>query len=217
MAIDSLFFVSILIMSVVIHEVSHGHMANILGDPTARLSGRLTLNPLSHIDMVGSIIVPLFLIISGSGFLFGWAKPVPYNPFNLRDQRWGTLLVGLAGVMANFLVAILFGLLIRFSGLGPQELLASTFFRASVIIVGLNLVLGIFNLIPIPPLDGSKVFFSLLPHHLYKVQYTLERYWFLFLIAIFMLGGFFIFPAMELAFSVITGHSLVLYIAALPF
>ncbi|MDP3734967.1 MAG: site-2 protease family protein [bacterium] len=216
-AVDTIFFVVVLIMSVVVHEVAHGHAANMLGDPTARLSGRLTLNPLLHIDPMGSIIIPLLLITTNAGFLFGWAKPVPYNPYNLRNQRWGTLLVGGAGVLANFFLALVFGLLVRFSGLGPEQLLASTFFRAAIIITGLNMVLGVFNLIPVPPLDGSKVLFSLLPYHLSHIERLLEQYWYLFLIPVFLFAGFIIVPAVNAVFSLITGYSLGLYVLALPF
>jgi Zn-dependent protease len=215
--IDTIFFLVALIMSVVIHEVAHGHAANMLGDPTARLSGRLTLNPLPHIDLFGSIIVPLVLITTNAGFLFGWAKPVPYNPYNLRNQRWGTLFVGGAGVLANFFLALAFGLLVRLSGLGPEALLASTFFRAAVIIAGLNLVLGVFNLIPVPPLDGSKVLFSLLPYHLLHIEKLLEQYWYFFLIPVFLFAGFIIVPVANALFSLITGYSLGLYVLALPF
>ena len=113
---DFIFIITILIFSVVLHEVSHGYMANYLGDPTARLAGRLTLNPLKHLDMMGSIIIPAILIITGAGFIFGWAKPVPYNPYNLRKGgKWAEALVGGAGPAVNLLIALIFGLLIRFS------------------------------------------------------------------------------------------------------
>src|SRR3989344_2555865 len=114
-ATNAIFYVAILIMSVVIHEISHGFMAEYFGDNTARNAGRLTLNPLKHLDLFGSIILPAFLILSKAGFLFGWAKPVPYNPDNLSDRKWGTIAVAVAGVSANFLIAIVFGLIIRFS------------------------------------------------------------------------------------------------------
>jgi len=215
--LDTIFFVAALIMSVVIHEVAHGHAANMLGDLTARLSGRLTLNPLSHIDPMGSIIIPLLLITTNAGFLFGWAKPVPYNPYNLRNQRWGTLLVGGAGVLANFFLALVFGLLVRLSGLAPEALLVSTFFRGAIILTGLNLVLGVFNLIPVPPLDGSKVLFSFLPYRLSHVQNMLEQYWYIFLIPVFFFAGFIIVPAANAIFFLVTGYSLGLYVLALPF
>src|SRR5487761_800344 len=160
-----LFYIAILIFSVMVHEVSHGLMANALGDPTARLAGRLTFNPIAHIDIVGSIIVPLLLIIpalfGAPTVLFGWAKPVPYNPYNLSNQRWGPVLVGLAGPFANFLLALVFGLALRFFHFGNP---ASPFFATGIlfaIIVYMNLLLGIFNLVPVPPLDGSKILFAI--------------------------------------------------------
>ena len=154
MGIESLFFILILLFSVIIHEVSHGFMAYYLGDNTARDAGRLTLNPVPHIDLMGSIIVPGILLATGSTILFGWAKPVPFNPYNLRDQRWGTLYVAIAGVLAHFTLAIIFGLIIRF-GYGVIDV-GPGFFELLGNIVMLNLVLGVFNMIPVPPLDGSN-------------------------------------------------------------
>src|SRR3989344_702786 len=110
-----IFSIIVLIFSVIIHEVAHGWAANSLGDPTAKLAGRLTLNPIRHIDPVGTILIPLLLKLSGSPFLFGWAKPVPYNPYNLRNQRWGEAFVAVAGVATNLFLAILFGLLARYA------------------------------------------------------------------------------------------------------
>lgn len=148
----------ILILSVILHEVAHGYAANSLGDPTARLAGRLTLNPISHIDLFGSIILPLALALSGSPILFGYAKPVPYNPYNLKG-KWGEGFVAAAGALTNLALALIFGLFIRvFAGdLSPGF---STVLSAATY---LNLLLCLFNLIPIPPLDGSKVLTSLLP------------------------------------------------------
>lgn len=160
---EILFLLAILILSIVIHEVSHGYMANFLGDPTARLAGRLTLNPIPHIDALGSVIIPGLLLFSGSPFLFGWAKPVPYNPYNLSNQRWGEGLVAAAGPGINIIIAIIFGLLIRFRevlGFSPELV------SVAVIVVLINVVLAIVNLIPIPPIDGSKILRSLLPFHL---------------------------------------------------
>src|SRR3990167_7918192 len=111
---ELVFGIIILIFSIIIHEVMHGVVANSLGDPTARLAGRLTLNPIPHIDLFGSIIIPGLLVLTNAGILFGWAKPVPYNPYNLRGGKWGEGAVAFAGVGANFLLAIIFGLLIRF-------------------------------------------------------------------------------------------------------
>jgi len=151
---------AVLILSIIIHEVAHGYAADSLGDPTARMSGRLTLNPLPHIDILGSLLIPGLLVLSGSPILFGWAKPVPYNPYNLRNKRWGEALVAVAGSATNLLLALLFGLIVRFGvplGLGGAALsLAAT-------ICFINLFLGLFNLIPFPPLDGFTTLRGLLP------------------------------------------------------
>jgi len=169
MGADIIFLIAILVVSVILHEVSHGYAANWLGDPTAKLSGRLTLNPVSHIDPMGSIILPAILVLSGSSFLFGWAKPVPYNPYNLqRGGRWAEALVALAGPAANIVIASVFGLLIRFS------VLPSSVVSLALTIVFVNILLAIFNLIPIPPLDGSKVLPQLLPRSL-AIQYERLR------------------------------------------
>ena len=159
---ELVFGIIILIFSIIIHEVMHGVVANSLGDPTARLAGRLTLNPIPHIDLFGSIIIPGLLVLTNAGILFGWAKPVPYNPYNLRGGKWGEGAVAFAGVGANFLLAIIFGLLIRF-GTGA---LPAPFIELAAVVVIYNLMLGIFNLIPFPPLDGSKVLAALLPYHM---------------------------------------------------
>ena len=155
--INVFFQIFILVFSVMIHEISHGLMALSFGDRTAEYEGRLTLNPLKHIDLFGSIVVPLMLWISGAGFMIGWAKPVPYNPYNLRNRRVGEMMVALAGPLSNLLVAVLFGLLIRFLPLSGPLL---TIF---VFIVLVNITLSMFNLVPVPPLDGSKILFSILP------------------------------------------------------
>ncbi len=156
--------IAALILSIIIHEVSHGFMANWLGDPTARLAGRLTLNPIPHIDPIGSILVPALLALSPGGMLFGWAKPVPYNPYNLRNQRWGEALVAAAGPGVNIVIAVVFAVIIRIAvgieGISPA------FVDLASYIVYINLLLAFFNLIPIPPLDGSKVLAGLLPAHL---------------------------------------------------
>jgi Zn-dependent protease len=112
-ATDGIFYVLVLILSVIIHEYAHGYVAYKLGDNTARLSGRLTLNPLKHLDLFGSVIVPLILIISRAGFVVGWARPVPYNPDNLRNKKTGSMLVAFAGIAANLLIAIIFCIFIR--------------------------------------------------------------------------------------------------------
>lgn len=157
---DALFYFIVLIISIIVHEVAHGFAANALGDPTARLAGRLTLNPIPHIDLFGSIIVPILGVLSPGHFLFGWAKPVPYNPYNLKNQRFGEFLVAGAGVATNLFLAVLFGLSTRVLLLNGMDVAAGA--TASIALV--NLFLGLFNLIPIPPLDGYTVLQGLLPH-----------------------------------------------------
>lgn len=168
------FSILALILSVVIHEVSHGYVANMLGDPTARLQGRLTLNPIKHIDPLGSVILPVLLVVTGANILIGWAKPVPYNPYNLRDQKYGEAKVAGAGPLVNIGIAVVFGLLIRLAvsaGIATQALL-----DAAGIVVYINILLAIFNMIPIPPLDGSKVLSVLLPTHL-EMKYKQFQDW----------------------------------------
>src|SRR3989338_9716356 len=114
---DTIFYIAILIMSVVIHEVSHGFVAEKFGDHTARHAGRLTLNPIPHLDLFGSFILPFLLVISNASFVIGWAKPVPYNPENLNNRKWGTVAVASAGVLSNLLVAVIFSIIIWIAGL----------------------------------------------------------------------------------------------------
>lgn len=156
-----------LIMSIVLHEMAHGYAANALGDPTARLQGRLSANPLVHIDPLGSVIIPALLILSGPGFLFGWAKPVPYNPYNLTNQKYGEALVAAAGPAMNIAIALIFAILLRSADtLG----LNSAFVGLATYIVYINILLAMFNLIPFPPLDGSKILPVALPLNL-KLSY----------------------------------------------
>lgn len=188
-------------MSVVIHELSHGYVAELLGDPTPRLQGRLTLNPLKHLDPVGSFIVPI--ITSFAGFTFGWARPVQWNPYNVKNKRWGELLISIAGPLSNFLIAIVFGLVVRFWGV----MLSSSFIQISLYVIGINVALAVFNLIPLPPLDGSKVFFAILPRKFYYIREIMERYSiFLFLMLIFFLWRF-VEPVILIIFKIITGIS----------
>ncbi len=174
----------ILIMSVVIHEVSHGYMAYWLGDPTAKYANRLNFNPVNHLDIFGSFIVPVLLIISHSPFLFGWAKPVPYNPYNLRNQKYGPALVGLAGPLSNLILAIIAGVILR--ALMVFGVVEGIFLQILVIIIFINILLMVFNLFPIPPLDGSKLLFALIPMSEHT-KMMLEQYGFVFLLIFIVL------------------------------
>ncbi len=192
----------IILFSAIIHEYMHGWMADRLGDATAKDAGRLTLNPLAHIDLFGSIIMPLLIYFGTNGaMIFGYAKPVPYNPYNLRDQKYGSAKVALAGPLANFIIALFFGLILRFI---PLVNLSLAGFLA--IIVQINLILLVFNIIPIPPLDGSKVIAAVLPYDLQIRYLELERYG-MILILLFVFFGFsFIIPIVEFLFRIITGY-----------
>jgi Zn-dependent protease len=192
-------------MSVVIHEVSHGYTANALGDPTAKYAGRLTLNPIRHLDLFGSVILPVLTYMVG-GFIFGWAKPVPYNPYNLKNQKWGPGLVGLAGPLSNIFVAVIFGLLVRFGA--SAGLAGSAFLELAVLIVFINLILAVFNLVPIPPLDGSKVLFAFLPYSWHHVEIFLERYGLLILLIFIFFFFRAILPIVFGLFRLITGVGL---------
>ncbi|MEK7107275.1 MAG: site-2 protease family protein [Patescibacteria group bacterium] len=158
--INAVFLVAIIMFSAVIHELMHGVAANKLGDPTARLMGRLTLNPLVHLDMFGSILLPVVLTLTNSPILFGWAKPIPYNPYNLRPGRWSEAIVAGAGPASNLAIALISGAFIR-SGILPAGQIEVVF-----LIIVVNVMLFLFNLIPIPPLDGSKVLPAILPRSL---------------------------------------------------
>ena len=189
-------------MSVVIHELSHGYVAELLGDPTPRLQGRLTLNPLKHLELFGSFIVPI--ITSMAGFTFGWAKPVQWNPYNVKNKRWGELMIAIAGPVSNILIAIVFGLIIRFFA----ESLSTSFIQIASYVIAINIVLAVFNLIPLPPLDGSKVLFSILPRSMISIREVLERYSiFFFLIVIFFLWRF-VEPIIPFIFKVIVGNGM---------
>jgi Zn-dependent protease len=198
--ISAVITIAIVIFSIVLHEVSHGYAANALGDPTARLQGRLTLNPLSHLDLVGSILVPAITWFSG-GFIFGWAKPVPYNPYNLKAGRFSEALVAAAGPATNILLALIFGLLIRLGGTNIPDGL----FSVALIVVVANIALAVFNLIPAPPLDGSKILASLLPFSSAQKLRALERYGFIFVLIIILVAWRFITPVIGYLFTLLTG------------
>ncbi|MCK4636132.1 MAG: site-2 protease family protein [Candidatus Moranbacteria bacterium] len=213
------FYVLTLIFSIILHEISHGIMAMWLGDHTARLAGRLTLDPTKHIDPIGSIILPIIMVYT-TGFAFGWAKPVPYNPYALRGGKWGEVLVAFAGPFTNFFIALVAAVIGLFMPLaeeskftimrelmsrdweGLSEILAGS--PASIIfcIVGMlifwNVILGVFNLIPIPPLDGSKLLFAFVDVSL-QTRVFLERWG--ILIILFVLG----IPFFSIIFSKVLG------------
>ncbi|MFT5179764.1 MAG: Zn-dependent protease [Candidatus Paceibacteria bacterium] len=202
MDVTTFFSILILIFSVVIHEVSHGYAALSMGDTTAKNAGRLTLNPIPHISLLGSIIIPLLFAILPGGILFGWAKPVPYNPYNLRNRRWGEVFVAVAGPLSNLFLALIFGLLIRFSEVLS---LPSAFVEISIIIVLINIVLAIFNLMPIPPLDGSKILFGLLPQNAFKIREVLETYGFAILLFFIFFAYNLLLPVLSVLFTLFTG------------
>ncbi len=181
-----LFKLAVVLFSVILHEVSHGFMAYSMGDSTAKHLGRLTLNPVKHIDIFGSILLPLMTFVLG-GFVFGYAKPVPYNPHNLNDKKYGPAKVALAGPAVNFILAVIFGLILRFLPLSLQTGILPELFS---FIVLLNLVLGVFNMIPIPPLDGHWILLTFLPPSMQAVKVFILRYGLL----LFVLFLFFIFP-----------------------
>ena len=176
---EYIFLAIILLFSIVIHEVSHGAAANLLGDPTAKLAGRLTLNPLRHLDPFGSVLLPLMLILIKSPLLIGFAKPVPINPYNFRDQKYGSAKSALAGPAANIGLALVFGIILRFL---PHSFLSQGAALMFAYIVYINLLLAFFNLIPIPPLDGSHILFTFLPSSFRRYEIVLSQYGFFILI-----------------------------------
>ena len=205
---EIIFIIAVLIFSIVIHEVAHGSMANSLGDPTARYADRLTLNPIKHLDPIGSFIVPLMLIVMRSPFVIGWAKPVPVNPHNFTDQKYGQLKVALAGPLSNLSLALIFGLASRLIPLeaGMREAIGGGLlllgdgvgfwgqvFSLFLFIVFINTLLAVFNLIPIPPLDGSHVLFTFFPSLEYKMKEIYSRIGFIGSVAFFFLL-FMLFP-----------------------
>ncbi|MFC2048964.1 site-2 protease family protein [Elusimicrobiota bacterium] len=181
----------IFFFSVVIHEVAHGVVASKCGDDTAKLMGRITLNPIAHIDLFGTILVPI-LMYSMGGFIIGWAKPVPVNPLNFKNFRGDTMKVGASGPLTNFALAVIFTFLlwiINFLNMASDRI---GFSVCAVLASGvtINLILGLFNLTPIPPLDGSRIISSLLPMQLSQKYDSIAPFG--FFILIFVLG--FIWP-----------------------
>ncbi len=191
----AIFTIVILIFSIILHEIAHGYAAQALGDPTAKLAGRLTLNPVPHLDIIGSILIPAMLVLTNAGIMFGWAKPVPYNPYNLRNQRWGEAFVASAGVLTNLGIALLFAVITRMaSAQGMTE-----FASLAALVVLVNLSLGLFNLLPIPPIDGYTALRCLLPHKASMVMVRFEERMraggiFTLIIVLFLLIQFFSTP-----------------------
>lgn len=161
--------IGIVFFSIVLHEVSHGAVAFAFGDPTAKAMGRLTLNPLRHVDPVGTVFLPLALYLFNAGVIFGWAKPVPFDPRYFKHRSLGTLLVALAGPATNILLAFAFALILRSAGK------ISSWAKLALLGLGINLFLALFNLIPVPPLDGSKILGAALPQAFKPYYYSLER------------------------------------------
>ncbi len=198
--IQLLFFILVIIPSAILHEWAHGYAADRLGDPTPRMAGRLTINPVPHIDPWGTLLLPflLFFLTSGS-FIFAYAKPVPFNPLALRLHKYGSAIVGAAGPAANLILAFGLGALIRL--LDPSSF---TFFLS--IVVYANILLAVFNLVPIPPLDGHHILYSFLPDRFYAFKVWLQRYGFFILIVFLIFFFQTLRPVMSWLFALATGQ-----------
>lgn len=202
-----IFEIIVLVFSAVAHEYMHGYAAFQLGDSTAKDAGRLTLNPLAHLEWFGSFFLPLIMIITNIGFVFGWAKPVPYNPYNLRDQKYGDAKVAAAGPLTNFVIALFFGLFLRLFPINNP-----VFAGLISIIVLINLILMIFNLVPIPPLDGSKILATFLPPRAKQRYLSLDKAGFIVVIIVVMFFGSLIMPLVSFLFQAIAGQPLVYFL-----
>jgi Zn-dependent protease len=199
-----IFSIIVLIISAVAHEIAHGYAADLLGDPTPRLQGRLTLNPLKHLDPIGSFLLPVLTYNIG-GFIFGWAKPVEFNPYNLKHPKRDEMIIAVAGPFTNFIIALAFGLIIRFSTVfGLSE---SMIAFASIVTV-VNLSLMIFNLMPIPPLDGSKILLNLIPERFYRFREWLISNTLIIFILFILFASRIIGPIIQNIFYFITGYYL---------
>jgi Zn-dependent protease len=202
--IDIVFQLVILLFSAIVHEVSHGYAALFQGDSTAKYENRLTLNPIRHIDPFGSVLLPLLLFALHSPVLFGWAKPVPFNPYNLRNRKWGEAIVAAAGPAINITIAIVFGLILRFG----FTLIPTPAVFVFEMIVLINILLAVFNLVPIPPLDGSKVLFAFLPANAARIRQFMEQYSIFFVLFFIFVLWSYLFPIITFIFGLITGMQL---------
>jgi Zn-dependent protease len=198
------FYIIVLVFSVIIHEISHGYVALALGDRTAKHAGRLTLNPMKHLDLFGSILLPLILFLAKAP-MFGWAKPVPYDPRYLKNPKQAAGLIAAAGPVSNFLLASIFALVVRLVITLPESQTLVAFFLLCNVIIQINIALAFFNLIPIPPLDGSKVLFALLPHRLAWVEDVFSRYGFFILLILLISGAEFLSPLIFNTYEFLVG------------
>lgn len=199
----SVFYFVVLIFSIIVHEVAHGLVADREGDPTARDLGRITLNPIKHLDWLGSVILPLILILSGTQFIVGWAKPVPYNAQNLRNGRRSEAKVAIAGIVVNLSIALFFGLFIRAAlafGFATIPLI-----DAASIIVLLNIILALFNSIPLAPLDGFRFLYSVLPERALPFMQDLERFSLPLLVLFILFGWGVVAPLSFKIFGLLSG------------
>jgi Zn-dependent protease len=180
--LEAALMVVVLLFSVIIHEVAHGYVALLNGDPTARLLGRITLNPLPHIDPIGTVLLPLILLVTKAGVIFGWARPVPVNPLNYRHYRLGELTVSAAGPLSNLVLAVFFAYLFRLNLANPG-LTYMAYYGCSI-----NIFLALFNLMPIPPLDGSHLVAAFLPPNLARIYGYLEPVGLVLILVLFYSG-----------------------------
>ncbi len=198
------------VFAITVHEVAHGWIAKKYGDNTASLLGRLTLNPIKHVDLVGTIILPGILLMTGTGFIFGWAKPVPVDPRNFKNPLRDMALVALAGPVSNLLMAVGWALIARMGvTIGTQtEAISLPLIYTGIAGISINLALAMINLLPIPPLDGSRILTGILPHRLAWQYNRLERYGFIILLVLLYtnaLGAILAYPmfaAQKLFFAI---------------
>ena len=200
--LNTLFAVIILIVSVMFHELAHGVTADKLGDPTPSLAGRLTLNPIKHLDLVGSFVLPLLCVLTGGGFIIGWAKPIPFNSKYFQSKRWGPALVAVAGPIMNIVVAVLAAIAYRFLSVIPTMASFSSLLSLVVII---NISLAIFNLVPIPPLDGHHILGAIIPPYKRFADRAMQSYGFIILLVVIFAAGSLIGPVVEFFVRLLLG------------